>query len=288
MRVATVDGLVTLFYDGTKELFDEDLQDEWDDELLEYDAELHQYRCKNIAHWESWDLSNECKQYFRERLSWEQIIVEEGVTVIPISTFSYCCNIKKVILANTVIKIEAATFYNCSSLVYVKWSMSLEFIGPKAFFNCNLSSVFLPPSCRKIDGDDTFARNENLKILNVPNDTKIDTFHDIYIMIHRTELLERSPFECTTISESSLSEYKFVNTWIKTLNNDEKFVLHKVCCSYQPTIQDIHTLILDKGFKAFQEKNNVGITPSEYLAENPYASIKEMDIIQYFIQEMTE
>ena len=85
MRVANVDGLVTLFYDGSRD-------------NAELEAELYsQYIAhrKQIKGWEEWDLSDKCKQYFRERLSWQQIIVVEGVTVIQQKTFQCCLNIKK-------------------------------------------------------------------------------------------------------------------------------------------------------------------------------------------------
>ena len=67
MRVATVDGLVTLFYDGSKKLWNDELDEEWEDQLAEHYDE-------DFSKWESWELSNECKQYIRERLSWQQIL----------------------------------------------------------------------------------------------------------------------------------------------------------------------------------------------------------------------
>lgn len=99
---------------------------------------------------ESMDLSDECKRYFRERYSWQQIIVVEGVTAIPEFTFGGCKNIKRVIFADSVIRIERFAFSLCENLVFIKWSISLEFIGTFAFSSCNLSSVFIPPTCREI------------------------------------------------------------------------------------------------------------------------------------------
>ena len=43
-------------------------------------------------------------------------------------------------------------------------------IGRRAFRQCNLSSVFVPPICRKV-GESAFAGNENLTIFNFPHDT---------------------------------------------------------------------------------------------------------------------
>ena len=125
MRVATVDGLVTLFYDGSKELFNEELYDKCFEEYSYHGDD-----------WEEWPLSDECKQYWRERQSWEQIIVVEGVTVIPEMTFIHCEQIKQVIFASTVVRIESFAFRNCYSLGYIELSIYLEYIGRSAFEYC--------------------------------------------------------------------------------------------------------------------------------------------------------
>lgn len=48
-----------------------------------------------------------------------------------------------------------------------------ECIRPWAFYECNLSSVFVPPICRELRRN-AFASNENLSILHVPQDTELD------------------------------------------------------------------------------------------------------------------
>ena len=128
MRVATVDGLVTQFYDGSKKLYNYELHSEW----------LRACYFNKEDDIESMDLSDECKDYFRERLSWQQIIVVEGITVIPEYTFYGCFNIKRVIIADTVIRIGIKAFLRCMNLVYVKWSLRLKYIGEAAFKLCNL------------------------------------------------------------------------------------------------------------------------------------------------------
>ena len=115
MRVATVDGLVTLFYDGSKELFNIELEEEWFREYLHHDH--------NEEGWEDWIISNECKQYFRERQSWQQVIIEDGVTEIPRFTFCGCKNIKRVIFSNTVVRIKKWAFRGCRNLTYIKHDM---------------------------------------------------------------------------------------------------------------------------------------------------------------------
>lgn len=74
MRVATVDGLVTLFYDGSKKLFDPEWADEWLEERNHqwrisgkvYD--LESWTLSNLGDLESWDLSDECKRYYSDSL----------------------------------------------------------------------------------------------------------------------------------------------------------------------------------------------------------------------------
>ena len=85
-----------------------------------------------------------------ERGSWEVIIVLPGVEIIPEGTFIRCGNVKVVIMADTVRRIEDWVFSWCSSLIFIKLSRNLEFIGTFAFSSCSLTSIFIPPSCREI------------------------------------------------------------------------------------------------------------------------------------------
>lgn len=167
MRVAIVDGLVTLFYDGSKPLFNQELNREFNN-FYRLVASGDNW----TETWQSWPLSDECKDYIRERLSWQQVIVQEGVVEIPYMTFFGCHNIHKVFFADSVIRIRKAAFHYCKNLLFIKWSLSLQLIGEDAFRNCNLSSIFIPPRCRYI-GYAAFGKNSNLTILNVPQDTQL-------------------------------------------------------------------------------------------------------------------
>ena len=76
MRVANVDGLVTLFYDGS-DIYNEELPREWDG-----------FRSPNGEYLQpNEDISSDCKNYMTQRLSWEQILVVEGVAAIPPRAF---------------------------------------------------------------------------------------------------------------------------------------------------------------------------------------------------------
>lgn len=87
MKVTTINGLVTLFYDRSKELYNKELEMEW-----ESDVDLVYY--ENFDDVESSNLSIKCKNYVRERQSWQHVIIVEGVTEIPDTTFYQCYNIK--------------------------------------------------------------------------------------------------------------------------------------------------------------------------------------------------
>lgn len=282
MRVATVDGLVTLYYDGSK-LYNDELDYEWKQKACD-----NGFNCET---WEEWDLSDECKAYWSERESWQQVIVVDGVTEIPENTFCHCTQIKQVIFANTVIRIGSCAFQFCFSLVSIKLPMNLEYIGSNAFSCCDLTSIFIPPKCKDIK-QRAFRGNYNLEIFNVPQQVQLDKN-----VIARTELLEESHFEMYEYDDTDEVNNLFkeegyddqtdeVNDWLKNINNDEKYSLHRACCSFQPLKQVIMAIIIKQGIGAFNVKNEIGITPSRYLKENPYADVKETDIIQNYIMKM--
>ena len=276
MRVATVDGLLTLYYDGSKEPYDEDLHNEWNDCYMDQDLPTSWDDSWDL---DSWDLSEACKKYMRKRQSWEQIIVVEGVTVIPESTFYDCCKVKRVIFANTVIKIKHTAFFGCKNLIYIKWSINIRVIGINAFGCCDLSSVFLPPRCREVESF-AFCGNKNLTIFHVPQQTVLGI--DV---VDRTKLMGYSRFEENRFGMFN-SEHNERNAWVRNINNDDKYALHRACCSFQPMINVIFAIIQEQGIRAFSRKNELGLTPSAYLKENPFADITEKEIIHYYIAQM--
>ena len=106
------------------------------------------------------------------------------------------------------IRIEQYAFFRCESLVYIKLSINLEYIGQGSFYECNLFSVFIPPTCRDIDGA-AFYLNKNLSILSVPQHVELGRD-----MIQNTKLAKSSPFEVSASGET--------------------FTLHRACLSFQP------------------------------------------------------
>ncbi|GFH57234.1 hypothetical protein CTEN210_13710 [Chaetoceros tenuissimus] len=273
MRVATVDGLVTLFYDGSRPLWNEELHEEfW---LLNH----RDHHPRNEDEWEKLTISDECKNYWKERLSWQQIIIEEGVREIPGFAFCHCQNIQRVIFADTVIRIESLAFSCCSSLTYIKWSINLEEIGHCAFSSCDLSSVFIPPRCREIR-EFAFACNRKLEILNVPPNVELLEPSGI---ISNTAINRKFSYRHREPRDLDLA----INEWLKNINNGDEFALHRVCCSFEPTLEMILDTMKEKGGpKAFKVENSIGITPSRYLKENPYANVSEKEVIEKYILQM--
>ncbi|GFH55550.1 hypothetical protein CTEN210_12026 [Chaetoceros tenuissimus] len=213
--------------------------------------------------------SEECDAYWDERQTWQQVIIEEGVTVIPYATFERCKNIKRVIFANTVVRIEEDAFYKCKDLIYIKLSISLLYIGEFAFEECDLSSVFIPPRCREI-GNQAFADNKKLLIFNV---------------LHRIEI-QRSVLLHTKLVPFRSSQNLPITDFVMNVNGREKYVLHRACCSFEPSVIDIVAILQEKGLGTLKEKNGIGITPLQYLNENPYTDITEYEIIQLYTKTL--
>ncbi|GFH50166.1 hypothetical protein CTEN210_06642 [Chaetoceros tenuissimus] len=216
-----------------------------------------------------------------ERDSWQVIIILPGVEVIPEFTFYYCTNVKEVIMADTVLRIEKDAFGNCENLYDVKLSRNLEYIGKGAFYGCyDLTSIFIPPSCREI-GRWAFARCNELKIFNVPRHTQLGEG-----VIEKTALFWASSFE--TDDYGGYSNTEQVNQWIKNINNGEQYELHRACSSFTPSMDIIYGIVKRKGPSAFQKKNEVGLTALEYLYSNHFTElhIDQRALMKRYVLEM--
>ena len=97
-------------------------------------------------------------------------------------------------------------------------------------------------------------------------------------------MIKASPFETTEIGFYDNSNE--VNEWIKTHHADNEFSLHRACSSYNPLHEVIFDIIKRQGVKAFKNQDSIGVTPSQYLCENPFTEIKEQKMIKRFILDM--
>lgn len=83
--------------------------------------------------------------------------VPEGTEAIGESAFSFCENLKSVIIPNSVKEIGKSAFWRCSNLKSIKISDSVTSIGDDAFAGCmSLKEIQLPSSLNFL-GDRAFA-----------------------------------------------------------------------------------------------------------------------------------
>lgn len=100
------------------------------------------------------------------------VVVQEGVDIIAPRAFLYC-NIKSIVLSDSVKKIGYCAFEDCNKLEYVKLGNGLAEIEEKAFIYCiNLRTIELPPQMRIIKegafihtGLESVKLNEGLKVI---------------------------------------------------------------------------------------------------------------------------
>ena len=91
-----------------------------------------------------------------------------NITCIPSNIFSFCANIRKIVIPEGVTYIEPNAFYNCIGLESVTIPNSVTSIDYQAFWGCRkLKSVIIPSSVTRI-GYYAFVCCDNLKIAKVP------------------------------------------------------------------------------------------------------------------------
>ena len=76
------------------------------------------------------------------------------------------------------------------------------------------------------------------------------------------------------------------NDWVKNINNDDEFSLHRACCAKEPIVEIFLPILEKQGIGTFRKKNTIGIIPSRYMKKNPFAKIKEIEIVRNYIMNM--
>lgn len=278
---------------------------EWKEISKKYkDGGVHNYRGKRTLFWNGeklWEGHNADGHPLiydgEERLTWEMIVIMPGVEIIPYSAFFRLRNLKVVIMADTVKRIEQMAFYKCSSLKFVKFSRNLEYIGEYAFSRCkSLTSIFIPPSCREI-WRAAFWGCKRLIILGLPQQVELGglvlgrngrvVFQRGTEVFQRTELMKRSPIRTTKIGDyRSPDDEEAAIQWIRSINIEDAYALHRACSSFNPLPEIIHDIVKRQGIGSMRVKNEIGITPSQYLNANPFAEISEREIVKRYILDM--
>lgn len=83
--------------------------------------------------------------------TFEELVLPEGMTVIPGCMCENCRELKKVILPSTIKVISNAAFYNCKKLSDINLPDGLEVIWDDAFSSCHsLRKITLPSGLKRI------------------------------------------------------------------------------------------------------------------------------------------
>ena len=100
----------------------------------------------------------------------EEYTIPNSVVVIGKKAFCQCRNLRKLIMQNSVIRIEDSAFELCevNEIVY---SENLEYIGDRAFCNSGIYNPLLPASLKYI-GTYAFNNCQNLTQFNIPQNVE--------------------------------------------------------------------------------------------------------------------
>ena len=101
------------------------------------------------------------------------VTIPRKVETIGSHAFHYFCDLKFVIIPNTVTSIEESAFDGCANLEEVRFSDSLKYIGWAAFRLCkSLKSIVIPKSIRTIE-ECAFYGCDNLRTVYLGNPNAI-------------------------------------------------------------------------------------------------------------------
>ena len=96
------------------------------------------------------------------------MVLNEGVTSIPLNTFYACANLKEITLPTSLKSIGTLAFYQCVALKSVNIPEGVTLIDDCAFKECtSLESVKLPSTCTKYY-EQTFSNCTSLKSITIP------------------------------------------------------------------------------------------------------------------------
>jgi len=142
------------------------------------------------------------KKYAFSQVGIESITIPESVTIIGVSAFYKCADLKNVVLSNGVETIDSNAFDECTALESITIPSSVKKIGFRAFGNCtSLKNLIIEEGVSEIDTF-TFLSCEKLESVVIPNSVKTikiqafdrcSSIKKIYIS-KGTEVIENSAF----------------------------------------------------------------------------------------------
>jgi hypothetical protein len=95
-----------------------------------------------------------------------QLVIPEGVTLIPPRCFTWCHSLKEVILPSTLKTIDQLAFYQ-TAIEKMTFPTGLDSIGHSAIYDTHLAEIILPNTLNKI-GIAAFQDNKKLKRIVFP------------------------------------------------------------------------------------------------------------------------
>lgn len=102
------------------------------------------------------------------KLRTSPLVIPEGLEEIPFRCFMNCESLSEVVLPSTIKSIDEAAFLS-TGVTKINFPEGLEMIGEMAFYGADLGEAILPESCTRLEGEDQFAFNRNLKKLLLPD-----------------------------------------------------------------------------------------------------------------------
>ena len=134
-------------------------------------TETGELRITGTGKMTNWSSTNKRPWYsYREKI--KTVVIEEGVTTIGDSAFSFCRSLSKIELPSSVTSIGSSTFEFCRSLSQINIPKGVTSIGKSAFFYCrSLSQIELPSSITSIE-DSVFEGCSSLDEINVQEGNK--------------------------------------------------------------------------------------------------------------------
>ncbi len=134
------------------------------DHFDETDEELGCY-CSRLDLEDWFDIEGTAE--YRAAQKTKTVVVQEGITSLPVGVFRAFKNLEVAILPKSVTKIPTGAFCNLKKLHTVAFSSSATSIGEYAFFGCsNLRSIYIPDTVKTI-GISAFV-GCNKKIISIP------------------------------------------------------------------------------------------------------------------------
>lgn len=116
--------------------------------------------------WRVFDSWDDCEEYTEQVIN---LIIEDGVTSIADSAFSYFSSLQNVTIADSVTSIGTQAFRSCWNITTIDIPDSITNIGESAFLDCRgLIDVYIPSNVTSI-GNSTFEACEALQSIAIPD-----------------------------------------------------------------------------------------------------------------------